>query len=258
MIEAVQDYLRGPFKEVEGWCIPHLWQAIEPLHDLQVEMGVQAPVAEIGVYRGKFLIGLVKTKNAPRGNFAIDVYDLQQFNLDGAGKGSLEVVLRNMEICGVPRDAVEIERADSMALGGPDMERIRDRSGGFSLFSVDGCHLPEHTVNDMRIAMQLTRPEGIIFVDDYYNANWPGVQEGVAKLYFSEYPRFVPLLYTCNKLFLCHISFHRQYLARVKDHLTRNFPGTKRKMVRRFGYDTLTVVPDMGSANYLAEAAPDA
>jgi hypothetical protein len=78
------------------------------------------------------------------------------------------------------------------------------------------------------------------------------VQEGVAKLYFSDYPNFVPLLYTCNKLFLCHISYHPRYLRHTRDFLAAQHPGTRVKRVNRFGYDCLTVTPKMDSETYLA------
>jgi hypothetical protein len=178
---------------------------------------------------------------------------MQEFNLDGAGKGNLETLKSNFVKCGVAPGQVEIERADSMTVGAAHIESILKRSGGgFSMFSVDGCHLPEHTVNDMRIAMQLTIPQGIVFVDDYYNANWPGVQEGVAKLYFTDYPRFVPLVYTCNKLFLCHVSFHARYLRHVAEFIAAQHTETRVKRVKRFGYDTLTLTPKMTSERYLA------
>jgi SAM-dependent methyltransferase len=202
------------------------------------------PVAEIGVHHGKFFIGLVKTKGALTGNFAIDVFDMQELNLDHSGKGSMQRFEHNLAECGVPRESVEIVCGDSLALGDEDLRRIERTAGAFSFFSVDGCHLAEHTNNDVRIAMRLTAPEGIILVDDYHNPSWPGVQEGVAKLYFTDTPRFVPLLYSSAKLFMAHISHHARYLELVADFLETNHPGTTVKRARRFGYDSLTVIPD--------------
>ncbi len=244
-MEELRAYLEGPFKKVEGWCIAHLWQAIEPLRSAMKGWGPDAPVAEIGVFHGKFFIGLVKTMQAAASNTAIDVFDLQQFNLDKAGEGDLARFHANLAMCGVPSEAVTAVRADSMSLARYQVEDIRRSSGGYSMFSVDGCHLVEHTINDIHIAMELTLPHGIIFVDDYYNANWPGVQEGVAKLYLTESPRFVPLLFTCNKLFLCNISHHGRYLRAVTEHVRQHHPTTRIKSVRRFGYDTLTLTPNL-------------
>jgi hypothetical protein len=254
--DDIDAYLSGPFHAVDGWCSAFLWQAIEPLRQAMAANGPDGPVAEIGVFHGKFFIGLVKTMGAERGNTAIDVFDMQRFNLDGAGKGNLARLQANLASSGVDEAAIDIVRADSMALTREEIAELRRKSGGFSLFSVDGCHLAAHTVNDIRIAMELTLPHGIIFVDDYYNPSWPGVQEGVAKLYLTDYPRFVPLLFTSNKLFLCHISFHSEYLAAVASFVKSNHPTTRVKPVRRFGYETLTLLPDFTKGAPLAARAP--
>lgn len=247
------EYLTGPFAEIEGWCVPHLWQTLQPLVMVIEEGGVAGPVAEIGVYHGKFLLGLVKTMGG-RGHFAIDVFDLQQFNLDGAGNGNRDKLIENMARAGVPQSSVNIVQADSMTLDRPFIDEINTITGGFSLFSVDGCHRPEHTINDLEIAMQTTRTSGLIFIDDYYNPHWPGVQEGISRYYFTHYPRFVPLAYTCNKLILCHISLHAQYLQMIENFIPGRFPETSVKRVPRFGYDTLTVMPQLAEPVYLDTA----
>jgi hypothetical protein len=249
--QDVSAYLNGPFNSVEGWCIPHLWQSIQPLASaISAEIG-GVPVAEIGVHHGKFFIGLVKTMGSPKDNHAIDVYDLQQFNLDGSGRGDREAFERNLEKSGVDGAAVEIVRADSTAMRERDIRALEEKVDGFSLFSIDGGHTVEHTINDMELAFRLTSSAGIIFVDDYYNANWPGVQEGVARFYQTHMPRFVPLLFTCNKLFLCHMSRHGAYLKLVEGFLRETFRTTRVKAVERFGYKGLTVIPDISSKDYL-------
>lgn len=248
--DAVLDYLRGPFHQVGGWCSPWLWQLITPIAERQAALGVAGPVAEIGVYHGKFFLGLLLTKGAPAHNHAIDVFDMQQFNLDGAGRGDMEAFTRNIEAVGASPEAVTMLRADSMAITRQDIERMREITGGFSLFSVDGCHLAEHTINDIRIAMDLTAPGGIIFVDDYTNPDWPGVQEGVAKLFLMDSPRFVPLAVLHNKLFLCHISHHAGWLAHITA-AARRLKQARSKVVRRFGYESLNLFPDTQGQDYL-------
>ena len=240
---AVEDYLAGHFKNVEGWCNPRLWQAIRPLAAAMIETDGIAPIAEIGVHHGKFFIGLVKTMGAPANNYAIDVFDAQEFNLDGSGKGDLDAFRRNLALGGVPESAVQIVQADSMALDDAAVKAIRASSGGFAFFSVDGCHTAEHTINDFEVACRLTRDSGVIFVDDYYNPSWPGVQEGIAKVFFSRPPSFVPLLLISNKLFLCHASRHRNYLYAAQTYIRQHYPTTKLKRVKRFGYEGLTLIP---------------
>jgi hypothetical protein len=250
-MEAVAQYLSTTFVQTEGWCSPHLWQAIQPLSDFQNSKGVTNPIAEIGVYHGKFFIGLMKTR--PGGtHYAIDSFGKHVANLDRAGDGDLEILKVNIAMAGEDLNSVVFLQCDSMSITHGEIDTIRAITGGFSMFSVDGCHIAAHTINEFRIAMELTIPEGIIFVDDYCNPDWPGVQEGMAKLYFHDDPRFIPLLFTSSKLVCCHISHHRTLLNLVKSFVEQNFPDTTIKAVRRFGYDTLNLYPNRKTAKYLA------
>jgi hypothetical protein len=244
-------YLVNQFPAVQGWCLPHVWQSIQPLYEMMAEEGPVRPVAEIGVFQGKFFIGLVLTVGASANNYAIDVFDLQQFNLDGAGQGDLQALRNNLEQSAIPFDAVQIHQQDSMTISAEDIAVVNRKVGGFSFFSVDACHMVEHTVNDINLAQQLTAATGIIFVDDYNNPFWPGVQEGVAKMYMTSSPRFIPLLFTSGKLFLCHISYHAKYMDRVSRFVKECFPETELKLVRRYGYDSLTIRPNFTAATYV-------
>jgi hypothetical protein len=250
-LRDVHTYLKDRFAQVDGWCVPQLWQSIQPIDEVQRRNGIDGPIAEIGVYHGKFFIGLLKTKQQAN-NYAIDVFSMQRFNLDGAGVGDQDTLKKNMALSGSSVEDVHFLEADSMALTRSDLLDIRETSGGFAMFSIDGCHTVEHTINDVRIAMELTQPGGVVFVDDYYNASWPGVQEGICKLYLTDSPRFVPLIATCNKLILCHISYHAEFLSYVRDFFKANFAGTRVKPVKRFGYDTLTIVPNLQTGEFLA------
>ncbi|MCP4308018.1 MAG: class I SAM-dependent methyltransferase [bacterium] len=243
-IEHVAAYLSGQFSRVKGWCGPHLWNVIQPLHEYQQAVGVKGPIAEIGVFHGKFFIGLALTKKGEGVHTAFDVFDMQRFNLDGAGKGDLKSFQSNLREAGLGEGVVDIRKVDSMALTRREIERIGEERGQFSMFSVDGCHMAEHTMNDFRIAMELTSPGGVIYVDDYLNLDWPGVQEGLAKLYLNDCPRFVPVAYTSNKLVTCRISFASDVFKHLRDSVMESFPSCRVKTVRRFGYECLNVKPD--------------
>jgi hypothetical protein len=251
-IAEVADYLDGQFHEVKGWCIPHLWNLIQPLHDWQEANGITGPVGEIGVFHGKFFIGLALTKKGQRPHMAFDVFDLQQFNLDGAGKGNRAAFEANLAAAGLTAGELDIRRTDSMAITPEEVAEVRALTGGFSMFSVDGCHMAEHTINDFRIAMEVTKPGGVIFVDDYLNMDWPGVQEGMARLYLNECPRWVPVAYSSNKLFCAHISYADAMFRHLRKAVAEMFPEAVTKPVKRFGYDCLNLRPDMKSRRYTA------
>ena len=249
--EAISTYLYGHFQKVEGWCSPHLWQLIQPIADAQERAGIANPVAEVGVFHGKFFIGLLATKGAPNNNYAFDVFDLQRFNLDGAGRGNLQIFKKNIAASGFSEKSVECVEIDSMSISTDMISEIRSKSGGFSFFSVDGCHKLEHTLNDIRIAMQFTVPQGIIFVDDYTNQMWPEVQEAVVRLYLFDCPRFVPLAFGHNKLLLCHVAYHAEYLALLEQTLAA--AQIRFKRVSRSGYPSLTAVLDPNSQKYFPD-----
>jgi Methyltransferase domain len=230
--------------DVRGWCVPQLWQMLWPL----ARAIGPGPVAEIGIYEGKFLIGLIKTfdpDNAHR-HAAIDVFDLQEFNLDGAGVGNEAAFDANLVAQGLAAARVEKVRTDSLALTLRDANQLAKKHGRFAAFSVDGCHEVTHTMADIEFAMSVVDPRGIIFVDDYINPQWPGVGEAVAKMYLLRNFAFVPLAYGCNKLILCSISYHKTYLALMRDYLKAAHPKTPFKEVTRFGFRTLTVLPKLG------------
>jgi hypothetical protein len=227
--ERLRDYLDNHMEQVPGWCSRQLWQIVHPIVEFQNSIGVLNPVAEIGIYQGKFFLGLLATKDAARGNFAIDVFSMQQFNMDGAGEGNRAALIKHAEGFGVDISSIEILECDSTDISPAQIEQIRATSGGgFSLFSVDGCHLPEHTVNDISVAMSLV--------------------EGVSKMYFSGYPKFIPLVVAHNKLFLCHISYHSKYLEIISKSLALMSVSYKR--VQRYGYECLTAHLDPGSTEF--------
>jgi hypothetical protein len=241
----LNDYLANGINKVDGWCIPQLWQSIWPLVP-HVGLG---PVAEIGVFEGKFLIGLVKTFD-PEGTFnhaAIDVFDLQEFNIDKAGVGKLAVLDDNISRHGIDVDTVEKVRADSLTLRAADAAKLIAQRGKFKFFSVDGCHEVTHTMNDIEFAMSVIDNKGIIAIDDYLNPNWPGVLEAVSKMYLLRNFPFIPLIFSCNKLLLCSYSYHAKYLNLILNYLKENHPTTRIKMVTRFGYNTLSVLPKLAT-----------
>lgn len=171
----------GRIDDVRGWFVPQLRQMPWPL----ARAIGPGPVAEIGIYEGNFLIGLIKTSDPDHAHrhAAIDVFDLQEFNLDGAGVGNEAAFDANLAAQGMAAARVEKVRSHSLALTLRDANQMAKRHGRFAAFSVDGCHEVTHTMADIEFAISVTDPRGIIFVDDYINPLWPGVGEAVAKMY---------------------------------------------------------------------------
>ena len=244
-LSRLNAYLATGIHDVDGWCIPHLWQTIWPLAS---HIG-DGPIAEIGVFEGKFFTGLCKTFGQEDGQkaIAIDVFDMQEFNLDKAGVGKKDVLLQNLARNGISPDGVTCIEADSISLKSRDARRFVDTHGLMKFFSVDGCHEVTHTMLDVEFAMEVTAHDGIIAVDDYSNINWPGVSEAIARIYLNRNPAFIPLAVTCNKLLLCSLSYHQTYLGLIEAYITKKHRNSKLKPNVRFGYDTWSVTPFMGA-----------
>jgi hypothetical protein len=50
---------------------------------------------------------------------------------------------------------------------------------GYRFIHLDGSHVYEYVRNDVRTAVALLRPGGVVAVDDYRNENFPGVAAAV-------------------------------------------------------------------------------
>jgi hypothetical protein len=125
--------------------------------------------------------------------------------------------------CARPDLVSEMAR-DSLAIGPLDVLSIIERVSLFQVFSIDGGHTPEHVINDYGIAAQVTRPRGFIIVDDILNAAWPGVIEGVARLFLFGRPKFVPLCIGLNKLLLNRACLSPGIFAVCQASLPRMLP----------------------------------
>jgi hypothetical protein len=59
-----------------------------------------------------------------------------------------------------------------------------------------------------------------MILDDFYNADWPGVQEGFYRYFMSRGCDVAPFAYGNNKLFICKTPSHEKYLSFVENELT--------------------------------------
>jgi hypothetical protein len=201
-----------PFSEwntMDGWCVPQILEVLQPLDAFQRKAQKQiGPVAEIGVYHGKFFVLLAWLKRgSAQKHLAIDVFDMQEFNLDGAGVGNFEVFTESLNTFQLTNQ-VNIEASDSLHI---DNAVLQLNAGKFDFFSIDGCHTKLHTINDIRVAEKMLSTLGVLFVDDYTNSSWPGVKDGVVAYLTGNHGNLVPLAVTSNKLLMCSASMHKIY-----------------------------------------------
>jgi len=231
-------YMHGGLHQVEGWAQPAVFPVLRLIDEYQQAEKLAGDVAEIGVHHGKFFIGLHNCLAEGELSLAIDIFDDQRLNVDRSGSANLQRFLDNLA-----QHAFEPERClriagDSLDVRLQDVAAACQRPVRTRIFSVDGGHTPEHTINDIQLAISLSHAHGVIFVDDYYNPHWPGVHIGVNRLYDSSYPSFVPFGYVRDKLMLTSLSWQKTFF----DLLVNRYSGEPHfKAVTMFGHRVAVV-----------------
>jgi hypothetical protein len=173
------------------------------------------------VHHGRFFTLLANLRLPAERAFAVDVFDDQHLNPDKSGRGDLSILESNIKKYG-HFDGVQIIQKNSLELTRADF--YPQSEGGVRLFSVDGSHTAKHTFSDLEVSSKLVSPKGLIILDDFYNPDWPGVQEGFHRFLQKSNNKIAPVAYGNNKLFLCHRNIQQKYLGFVendlKPHLT--------------------------------------
>lgn len=166
---------------------------------------------EIGVHHGKFFIGLENITPANGKAIAVDIFNSQQKNIDGSGKGDLEIFKGHVyKFCKDPSRVI-IKEIDSL-----DIDASEIGINQFGLLSIDGGHTPNHTINDLEICNTLVTETGLIILDDILNQDWAGVVTGAVQHFSSNTgKRIVPLAIGFNKLFCCHFTSKERILKEL-------------------------------------------
>jgi hypothetical protein len=208
---VLEDKLHG---SVAGWLNEGAISAVVAFAKWQHENGVVGDVAEIGVHHGKLFILLANLRRQNERAFAIDVFDDQHLNPDNSGRGDRSSFTENVNLY-ADHIGVTIIQKDSKLLTRADF--YRDSRANIRLFSVDGSHTAAHTASDLATAAELLAPDGLIILDDFYNPDWPGVQEGFYRFFTDFHSDIVPIAYGDNKLYLCRKPSHGNYFNFVEN-----------------------------------------
>ena len=93
-------------------------------------------------------------------------------------------------------------------------------AGSIRLFSIAGGHTRQHTVNDLRIGESCLSTGGILFVDDYFHPDWPGVTQGLVDYLGSGGP-LVPIATLDRKMILSGVSYAGRYAAALHENVRK-------------------------------------
>lgn len=218
-------------QSVDGWLLDGAAWATYLISEWQTAQRLHGDVAEIGVHHGRYFILLSLLSADEEKAVAIDIFENQELNVDRSGAGDLRQFLENFDKFDGRRSKLIVHKSDSLQLKNRDLlhaERppMASLRRTFRLFSVDGSHTADHTINDIEVAFSVLRPGGMVIVDDFYNPHWPGVQEGVHAL-LSERKEICAVGYGENKLFLTTIEDHAVYLDLLRSKLRPFYSDSK-------------------------------
>ncbi len=234
-------YLEGGYSKVHGWVYPGAIAALAACNELSVSIsGEKGGACEIGVHHGRFFLALLSC--VPRGskNLAIDVFDMQEFNIDGSGLGAKDKFIENLERFHGGHEDVAIVTADSLSLGAPDIARFEEEFGKFRLFSVDGGHTKVHARNDVRMAEALVANGGLVIVDDFFHPDWPGVTQGLFDYFSYDCAKLAPICIAGRKLFLTTVSTHARFIDPLRAKLYAGRSMSPVKVIDLFGFKALS------------------
>ena len=223
-------YARHGHKSVDGWLLPGAIELIVELALFQRERGIDGPVCEIGVHHGRLFI-LLHLLALPQRALGVDLFELQDENIDQSGKGSRDALNRNLAAHGCDSSLVELLVENSLRL---TPERIIELCRGRPrLFSVDGGHTCEITANDLTLAEGTVCEGGLVILDDYFNSSWPAVSEGACR-FMGQHGGLEPVAIVANKFVFAKGA---AAAALYRQHVVARHPGASRSSV--FGQEVL-------------------
>ena len=196
-----QTYCSGGHKEVAGWLEPGILTAITAISALQRAAGLPQTFAEIGIHHGRFYLALALASHPMARGVAIDIFERQDLNPDGSGRGNRDIFERHINRLGLDASRQSVIARDSRLVTASDVKNLLS-GDAVSIFSVDGAHTVEYTMADLSLAANSLHALGVIIVDDLFNPRWPGVIDGVLQWLRSDGRGFEMFAYGDNKGFL--------------------------------------------------------
>lgn len=157
---------------VKGYLHPIQAMAMQALLDHQQKMGIQGSLAEVGVFHGKTLIGLVRSSRPGERVIGVDPLRLGSSDLLPTLQRNLARHLLDEErqrLQTVRRLSTDLSMADWMALLGQPARLVH----------LDGHHAHETILHDLRLAGSSLVDGGVVVLDDFLNELHPDLTRGM-------------------------------------------------------------------------------
>lgn len=161
---TVDKFLDVGFGEVLGMSSRFSAAICTHLIRRQSDLGIVGPLAEIGVYMGRFFIAMALGAAENEKAVAID-----QFTWPDAGVKYQ--FLANCLKYGLSEDNLAVIKSDSRSLSVSDIQAAAGAPIRF--WHVDGDHTRQSLANDLDLALRTLHPKGIICLDDMLHPHYP-------------------------------------------------------------------------------------
>ena len=194
-------FLNGPFKNIEGWCMDEAaWYTTHLLRYQQSKQRL-APSVEIGVYYGKYLSVLGNcARTAGQPLYGFDTYEWVPVS---AVEAQMKMAFGSMDgIHLIPGDSTKMSPADFSG-------HLKGEKVGF--LSIDGDHTPNAVFSDMILSESVLAPWGIVAIDDFMNPMAIGVTDGAMRYWNKTETNLVPFCFCRGKLLAAHKEFAEEY-----------------------------------------------
>lgn len=233
--ERLNFYIRKVAPKVSGWLSRESAEVIGHLALRQLQDGLGGGVGEIGIHHGKLFLLLYLSLQPDERAFALDVFEDQDLNVDGSGRGDRAVFLQNFAKVGGKEEQLTILAVDSTAVSA---EELRTAAGPLRMMSVDGGHTEDITYNDLQLAEEVLLDDGILILDDVYQQRWPAVAAGAFRFVLENGHQLRPFAISPNKTYFCK---NPQAASRYYESLASAFPELRLNEVTMFGSRVLVL-----------------
>ena len=226
MLPAEARQIARRSRHIHGWFTPEAAALFALLDHVQTETSTEGDLFEIGTHHGKSAVVLCAMARPTESVGVCDLFGDQSRNVSASGSGDRAQFERNVAIVTPGFDRLRVFERSSAQLSAADV------GAGQRFFHVDGGHLVEEALGDLRLAAQVLHEHGTVVVDDPFRPQWPGVTEAILR-FLDEEPDYAPLVMGFNKLALVRraaLPHYREALATpelVWSYFDRHVYGSK-------------------------------
>jgi len=164
-VAALDAYLDTGYEAVKGMSSRFAAAISGHLIAFQSRQGISGDIAEIGAFKGRFFIAMMKALAAGERGLAIDVFTWPS-------EETLTEFVANCDAHGLVRDSYTVWKTDTRDLPPQAMaEKLLHRPARF--YHIDGDHSDICLSKDLELATAVMHPKGIICLDDMLHPAYP-------------------------------------------------------------------------------------